>query len=198
MKKNIYILSIILLASTSAFSQGLFSISYDIGIPLSESAEFVGKTSFRGFGVEGRAFINDNLTYGGSFNWAVFYEEVGPQTWNGVGDEETATVYGTQYRYVNSFPLMATMHYYFGEWDETRVYLGGGIGAQKVDQRTDFGLYTVNVNNWRFGFAPEVGVMIPVNFNSSINLSAKYQYALKNGDGDAFSYLSFKVGIAFM
>lgn len=93
---------------------------------------------------------------------------------------------------------MGTLHYYFGEWDATRLYAGGGIGAQKIDQRTDMGLYTVNSNKWRFGLAPEVGVLIPINFNSSINLSAKYQYAVKVGDADAVSYLSFKIGFAFM
>jgi len=197
MKRIIYLISIITIFSSTAFAQGLFSISYDIGVPIGGTTDFIGQTSFRGFGVEGRGFITDNLTYGGSFNWAVFYEEAGPQTWEGVV-EETGTVYGKKYSYINSFPLMATMHYYFGEWDATRIYVGAGIGAQKVDQRTDFGLYTVNVNNWRFGMAPEVGVLIPVNFNSSINLSAKYQYALKNGDGDALSYLNFKIGLAFM
>lgn len=198
MKRIIYLFSFIILFSTSTFAQGLFSISYDIGLPIGGTSDFIGQTSFRGFGVEGRGFITDNLSYGGSFNWAVFYEEKGPEEWTEVGERGTGTVYGKQYRYINSFPLMATMHYYFGEWDATRLYLGGGLGAQKIDQRTDFGLYSENVNNWRFGVAPEVGVLIPINFNSSLNLSAKYQYAFKNGDGDAVSYLNFKIGFAFM
>ena len=84
MKRIIYILSIIALFSTSAYSQGMFSISYDIGLPIGETSNFIGNASFRGFGVEGRGFITDNLSYGGSFNWAVFYEETGPQTWEGV------------------------------------------------------------------------------------------------------------------
>ena len=196
MKRYIYIIAFLLITSSSAFAQGLFSISYDIGLPLGSTTDFIGAPSFRGFGVEGRGFITDNLSYGGSFNWAVFYEEFGPDQWNIEGD--TRTAYGKQYRYINSFPLMATMHYYFGEWDETRVYAGAGIGAQKIDQRMDFGLYTINDNKWRFGFAPEVGVLIPVNFNTSINLSAKYQYAVKAGDSDAVSYLNIKIGFAFM
>ena len=194
MKKSIYIITLLLI-SNYAFSQGMFSISYDISLPIGTTSDFIGATSFRGFGVEGRGFITDNLSYGGSFNWAVFYEEFGPQEWE---VDETGTAYGKQYRYVNSFPLMATLHYYFGEWDETRLYAGAGIGAQKIDQRTDFGLYTDNDNSWRFGFAPEVGVLIPINFNSNINLSAKYQYAVKSGDSDAVSYINFKIGFAFM
>ena len=197
MKRYIYIIALVIMASTSAFAQGLFSVTYDIGLPMGSTTDFIGAPSFRGFGIEGRAFITDNLTYGGSFNWAVFYEEFGPQEWTDE-EQETRTAYGKQYRYINSFPLMATMHYYFGEWDETRIYAGGGIGAQKIDQRTDVGIYTINSNKWRFGLAPEVGVLIPVNFNSSINVAVRYQYAVKAGDADAVSYLNFKIGLAFM
>ncbi len=197
MKKLILIIIATTFYSTGAFAQSLFGASYDISVPLGSTSDYIGNPSFRGFGVEARVFLGDNLTYGGSFNWAVFYEEIGPQEWDG-DIEETGTVYGTQYRYINSFPIMGTVHYYFGEWGATRPYIGGGLGAQKIDQRTDFGLYTDNKNKWRFGFAPEIGVLIPVNFNSSINLSAKYQYAVKAGDHESVSYLNFKIGLAFM
>lgn len=196
MKKYIYLTGILILFSQGAFAQGMFSVSYDIGVPMGGTSDFIGAASFRGFGVEGRGFITDNLSYGGSFNWAVFYEEFGPETYNVEGDSRTA--YGKQFRYINSFPIMGTLHYYFGEWDATRVYAGGGLGAQKIDERTDMGLYTVNKNKWRFGLAPEIGILIPISFGSSLNLSAKYQYAVKAGDHDAVSYLNFKIGFAFM
>lgn len=196
MRKYIYLIAVFTLISTGAFAQGMFSISYDIGLPLGGTAEYISQPSFRGFGLEGRGFITDNLSYGGAFSWAVFYEEVGPEEWTREGED--GTVYGKQYRYINSFPLMATMHYYFGEWNSTRLYAGGGIGANIINQRTDVGLYVVKDEKWRFGLAPEVGVLIPINFNSSLNLSAKYQYAVKAGDSDAVSYLSFKIGFAFM
>ncbi len=196
MKRNIYLSGIIILFSYGAFAQGMFGVSYDIGVPIGGTSDYIGAPSFRGFGIEGRGFITDNLSYGGSFNWAVFYEEFGPDEWN--VEDDTRTAYGKQFRYINSFPLMATMHYYFGEWDATRLYAGTGIGAQKIDRRTDLGLYTDNNHQWTFGFAPEIGVLIPVNFNSSINISAKYQYAVKADKQDAVSYLSFKIGFAFM
>jgi opacity protein-like surface antigen len=195
MRRIITFISIIILTASGTFSQGLLSVLYDIGVPMGETTDFIGATSFRGFGLEARSFINNNLSYGGSFNWAIFYEEFGPREWE---IEETGTAFGKQYRYINSLPLMATMHYYFGEWDAKRLYVGGGLGAQKIDQRVDFGLYTANHNSWRFGFAPEVGLLIPVNFNSKLNLSAKYQYAVKSGDYDAVSYLTFKIGFACM
>lgn len=197
MKRYIYLTGIIILFNTGAFAQGLFSVSYDIGLPIGGTTDYISAPSFRGFGVEGRGFITDNLSYGGSFNWAVFYEEFGPEEWPD-SENDSRTVYGKQYRYINSYPIMATMHYYFGEWDATRLYVGTGIGTQIIDQRTDLGLYSVNDKKWRLGFAPEVGVLIPISFGSSLNLSAKYQYAVKVGDSAAVSYLNFKIGFAFM
>lgn len=196
MKKYIYLIGLFTLINTGAFAQGMFGISYDIGVPVGGTTDYISQTSFRGFSMEGRGFITDNLSYGGSFSWAVFYEEVGPDQFE--EEDGTRTVYGKQYRYINSFPLMATMHYYFGEWDATRLYAGGGIGANIINQRTDVGIFVVKDEKWRFGLAPEVGVLIPVNFNSSLKLSAKYQYAVKAGDSDAVSYISFNIGFAFM
>ena len=195
MKKLIYITAICLLTSFGAKAQGMMSVSYDIGVPMGGTSDFIGQPSFRGFGLEGRVFIYDYLSYGGSFNWSVFYEEVEAQEWP---LEDGGTAYGKQYRYINSFPLMATMHYYFGEWNSTRLYAGTGIGTQKINQRRDVGLYTVEDRDWRFAIAPEIGVLIPVNYNSSLNISARYQYAAKTGKTDAVSYLSFKIGLAFM
>jgi opacity protein-like surface antigen len=195
MKKYIYILGFILI-SASSFGQGMFAVTYDIGLPVGNTSDFVSKASFRGFGIEARGFIYDNLSYGGSFNWAVFYEEFPAQEWNIDGD--TRTAYGRQFRYINTFPVMATIHSYFGEWDETRIYAGAGIGPQKIDQRTEVGLYSLDSNKWRFGLAPEVGILIPVNFNTSINLAVKYQHAFKAGDAESVSYLNFKIGFAYM
>ena len=199
MKRFIYTIAISLIAYTGAFAQGMFSISYDINVPVGSTSDFISNTSFRGFGIEGRSFVSDNISIGGSFNWTVFYQEDGPQEWSNIeGEDDTRTVFGKQFRYINSFPLMANAHYYFGEWDAIRPYLGVGIGTTRINQRLDFGLYQVNREKWRFGMAPEVGVLIPVNYNFSFNLSAKYQYAFKAGDNEEVSYLNFKIGFAFM
>jgi len=195
MKKYFYIIAFTLLSSAS-YGQSMFAITYDIGLPVGSTSDYISKASFRGFGMEFRGFLYDNLSYGASFNWAVLYEELPAQEWTIEGD--TRTAYGRQFRYINSFPIMATMHYYFGEWDETRFYAGAGIGPQKIDQRTEVGLYSLTSNKWRFGLAPEVGVLIPINFNSSLNLAVKYQYAVKAGDAESVSYLNFKIGFAYM
>jgi opacity protein-like surface antigen len=177
------------------FAQSMFSLTYDMSLPLGETSDYIGSFSARGFGIEGRSFLSDNISVGGSFGWHIFYESTGNQTF----EEDNLAVNGTQYRYINSFPLLVTGHYYTADDGDTRIYFGAGIGAVRVRQRTEMGLYAFENKSWTFGFAPEVGVLIPINFNNALNLAAKYQYALKAGDVDInVSYLSFKVGFAFM
>ncbi len=194
MRKLIF--SVIFSLSVSVVSaQSLFSITYDMSLPLGESADYLSKFSARGFGIDGRKFITDNISAGGSFGWHIFYESTGNQTF----EDGNLAVNGTQYRYINSFPIMVTGHYYTGDDGGTRIFFGAGVGTSRLIQRTEMGLYTVENKAWTFGFAPEVGVLIPYNFNNAINLSAKYHYAIKAGDLDLnVSYLTFKIGFVFM
>jgi hypothetical protein len=50
----------------------------------------------------------------------------------------------------------------------------------------------------RFGIYPEIGVFLPISLNTAVHLAVKYQYAFKAGDNEEVSYLSFKIGFAFM
>ena len=193
-----FILSIIIsvfLGTGTTLAQGLFSITYDIAIPLGSTGDFINASSFRGLTLEGRGFINDNLSVGGSVDWQVFYEEYQAQEWT----DGTKTVYGKQYRYINSVPIMATAHYYINDYeDNSQFYVGGGLGIVKIEQRTEFGTFGDDQQSWRFGFAPEVGVLLPINLKANVHLAVKYQFALKSGDYNEVSYLSFKIGLAFM
>ena len=65
------------------------------------------------------------------------------------------------------------------------------------------GIYEVDENNWHFGFAPEVGLLIPVG-EIAIMANAKYNYALSagqplgSGTDNSHSYMSFNIGLVFM
>ena len=61
----------------SAMAQSMFSITYDMSLPMGETSDYVGQFSARGFGFEGRSFLSDNTAIGGSFGWHVFYERLG-------------------------------------------------------------------------------------------------------------------------
>lgn len=191
--KYIFIILFSLL-SYSGFSQGLFALTYDISVPLGETSDYTGKTSFRGFGMEGKSFISNNVALGGSFAWQTFYESEGVQTIT----EGTTTVTGTPYKYINSFPFLVTGNYFLNNEDEVRAYFGGGLGMYHIIQRTDMGLYSVEDKNWHFGLAPEVGIIVPVGYSTSYFLvNLKYNYAFKANDSVNHSYLGINVGFAF-
>jgi opacity protein-like surface antigen len=202
--KKIILTAVIVAVSFGAYAQSMFGIHWDIGLPMGEmKSDYLGKASFRGFGLEGRWFVTDNLTVGRSFDWQVFYEEEGPDTFTEDVDfnnegSTPVTVYGRKYKYVNALPIMVTGYYHFGEDGDIRPYIGTGLGVSNMIQRTDLGLFTDENNTWNFALAPEIGVLIPLSFSTAITAGATYNLAFKSGNSLNYSWLTFKIGFAFM
>ena len=73
MKKLLIIVAV--LVSTSSFAQRSFwSFNYMMSFGTGEQKEYIESASFRGFGLDGRGFLTDNISIGGSFSWEVFNE----------------------------------------------------------------------------------------------------------------------------
>jgi opacity protein-like surface antigen len=192
--KNIKIKLLILILGLSAFftlsAQGRFGITYNTALPLGETSDYIGNFSFRGAGIEARWEVAQELYVGFNTSWNVFYESV-----SGSFTEGTRTLTGTQYRYLNSYPLMFTAFKGFGELGAFSPYAGLGIGGIKVDRRSEMGLWQHTENKWHFGLAPEIGTLIYTWGNFDILFSIRYNYAFKTGDTPAYSYLGINLGI---
>ncbi|MCD4735620.1 MAG: hypothetical protein K8R53_06220, partial [Bacteroidales bacterium] len=100
-------------------------------------------------------------------------------------------------RYINSYPFLVTAHYYLGDYDASRAFLGAGVGAYRIIQRTNVGIYGIEDKNWHFGISPEAGIILPVSFETSLFVSLKYNHAFKAKDTIDFSYFSLHVGFAW-
>ena len=192
-----YILTVLLSLLLSLGAKGQYwvtSVTYDIGIPTSDLKDFTGETSFRGVSFDGRRFLNDNVSVGLFLGWQVFKERKNDllSSLNG------AEIFGTRVDYVNTFPIMATGYYHFGEVDGIRPYAGAGIGTVRSLQRSEIGLFAFENNNWHFGFYPSVGVLIPVQYDFGFNVGVKYQYAVGGDNSIDYSYLSFNIGLMWM
>ena len=175
-------------------SQGLYTLNYTTAISTGKTADYISNMSFRGFTFDGRGFISDQVSIGGMFNWTTFYEKLAGESYT-VG---TATLTGTQYRYINAFPMLAEVHYYLStDENDTRVYLGGGIGAYKIVQRIDAGVLTKEYNNWHFGVSPEVGLLYPVGMDSQLNISFRYHYVFKASSTIDYSWFGLSLGFAW-
>ena len=191
-----YIITIVaaLLINALSYAQSLYSFDYTMSFGTGKTGDYIQNPSFRGITFEGRGFIDDNVSLGGLFTWSTFYESLSGETYT----QGTATLTGNQYRYINAYPMLFQAHYYMGNDDlEPRLYLGGGTGAYRINQRVDFGVYSVEERNWHFGFSPEVGLLVPVSFDSYLNVSFRYHYVLKAKDTIDHSWFGLSIGMAW-
>ncbi len=169
----------------------LWGISWNVGIPTSNTKDYTDKTSFRGAGLEGRKFVKPDLTLGLSFSWNVFNEKsFRTDPVESTGGE----ISGTQFRTLNIFPLLANIHKYWGYYGGLRPYIGLGAGAYIIENRRELGLFSLQETNWHFGVAPEVGILMPSGrFLGFFNV--RYNYTTSAGMTPEQSYLGFNVGL---
>jgi outer membrane protein W len=202
MKKNLLLLAAVVLgmglADVSKAQSNLTAISYEVSFPMSDTKDLINSTSFIGFMFDTRRFVQPNATIGLSVGLHVFDDKVDDEVIN-LGDifenERNIDVWGTQYRYINSWPIMVNAFYYLGDRrSQIRPYLGSGFGVFAARRRLDMGLTSLAETKWQFGFTPEVGFLYDMG-EVDFLVKANYNYGLKTGDVKALSY--FKVGIGF-
>ena len=192
MKKYIIVL-FLALAPIYLMAQGIYSMTYDMSYAVGSTGDYMGKASFRGATlIDARNFVSDDVSIGGSFSWHTFYEAE-----NGIFEDGNTTLTGQQYRYINSFPIMLTGHYYFGDGSTTTYYVGTGIGTVSYEERTEMGLFYSGNAKWHFGIAPQIGILIPMSATVDFHVSLKYNQTFKAGDYNANQYLTLSVGFAW-
>lgn len=192
-KYFLVVLAVSVLFLSTAYSQeGRFGLSYNTALPLGGTADFIGKYSWRGFGMEGRWEVSPQLFIGFNSSWNVFYD-----TESGTFTEDTRTLTGAQYRYLNSVPVMMTLLKSFGSSSSAIPYAGIGVGTIYSEARKEMGLWQVVSKGWQVGLAPEVGVLFPMAFGNDVFLSIRYNYGFKTSEIDAVSTLGINLGLLF-
>lgn len=200
-----------LLLTTDSLAQGkvLTTYTYNVAFPTGSTQDFVDRTSFRGLSIGGHWFRNPNLALSFTAGWNVFNERtdrlinvsLSDLSEVNVDTDAEGAISGQQFRYINSFPFVVGVEYYFGQEDDIQPYLGLGAGVYYTIQRLDIGLVTLKEDEFRFGFSQEAGVLIPVRHGTSLVLGARYDYAFNSGNtlGGKFdvTYLSAKIGVAY-
>lgn len=193
--KKIFISIIVVLFAVQSYAQESFwSMTYQTSIPMGETTDFASKMSFRGFGFEGRWFVDNNVSIGGSANWNVFYEKQDKKT----TELDNITLTGTHYNYINAFPFYANVAYYFNEGSYIRPYAAMNVGVIYSVYRKDIGLYTITDEPWKFGVAPEIGVLIETYGGANFTLNFRYNYGLESSNTDPLSYLGINLGVVWM
>jgi len=197
--KFIITLLLLLMIATSAFGQSkITALTYNVSIPDGDMKNYIDETSWRGFGFDGKWFVDGDrpLTLGIALAWHVFNE-----TTDGTIVLDQGALTGHQNRYVNSFPMMLTAHYYFGNRNQLWAYLGVGAGAYYMIQRFEIGVWAFEETHWHFGVVPEFGIQIPLS-EADFLINVKYNYAFASGEpiaGDPidWTYWGINVGLAY-
>jgi outer membrane protein W len=170
-----------------------FSVQYSIGFGTGDMSEFIEKTSWRGVSFEYRSFVTPNVGVGIESGVNTFYEKKDYATYT----EGTRSLSGTQYRYINTVPILAAVDYYFQPDAQINPFLGLGIGTIYNRRDLDMGLYTIEEEAWQFALRPELGVLFNVSEGLDLMLAAKYYAGFRGGDLDAQNYFTINLGLNF-
>jgi hypothetical protein len=197
--KHMIVIILVLLAAVNALGQSkITAFHYDISLPDQGTKDFIDETSWLGFGFDGRWFVNADVpvTLGIALGWHVFDKETSETI---VFDNGALS--GHQHRYLNSFPIMLTGHYYFGDKERLWAFVGAGVGTYCIIQRFEVGVFAFEETNWHFGVYPEVGLQIPLQ-EVDLFVSARYNYAFEAGEslsGQAkdYNYWGINLGFAY-
>jgi outer membrane protein W len=177
------ILALALVFISSGYSQkqqwyGAFT--YSVSIPAGDTKERIDEISWRGIGLDYRYMMNPNITVGLYFGWNVLYER--KQEANELETDPPGAIYGTQDNTINSFPIMASVHYYLGERKSIRPYIGLNAGGFIMLQEYAIGIFLWQNDQWQWGIAPEAGVVIPVERDFGVIVNGKYNMAFTGED----------------
>lgn len=193
--KKIFISIIVVFVALHSFGQESFwSMTYQMAVPTGDTKNFTDKMSFRGFGIEGRWFVDNNVTLGGGALWNVFYEKQDKVT----TELENVTLTGTHYNYINAFPFFVNAAYYFNEGSYVRPYAAMNAGVIYTMYRKDVGLYRIEDDPWKFGVAPEIGVLIETYGGANFTVNFRYNYGLETNDTDPLSYFGINLGVVWL
>jgi len=193
MRMSWVLVALLLVVPSRAVAQDvLWTVTYGPTVPSGDTKQFVDiGTAWRNLGLEARKVMSENTTIGLAFGWNVFATKSG-QLLNFRGVD----VSGEQFRYINSFPMLLTGHYYFAQPGAIRPYVGAGVGAYYAEERLEIGLVALTADAWHFGLAPEAGLIVPIGWRARALLQARYNWALKANNIE-HTYWGFNVGFVF-
>lgn len=194
MKKYSIAIALFLSALALSGQDVIWKLTYDVGIPFGDTKEFTDKVSWRGMGLDVDRFVSDNAAIGLSFAWSTFFEKESDSYY----ERDRLLIHGTQQRYINNIPLLARFSYYM-DAELLEPFVSLGVGTVWQEARREIGLWAFSDSYWQFALAPEIGVVLPVNF-SYVTAKVRYTHGFQTDGGDGaptLSYLTVGVGIAW-
>jgi len=183
----------LLLPTSGALGQSaLTSLSWDPSFPAGQTRDFIGKFTWRSFGMDVKGFMTPQFTMGASFDWRLFNEVT-----DKLIEIEDGHASGVQTRRLYAIPVLLTSHYYFRSFKDYPnyiPYIGGGAGAYWIEEKLEIGVYTMKQKAWNFGLCVELGTLFQFSYGYAL-LRFKYNYAFESEDIAPVSWWSVGIGI---
>ncbi|MGO8971121.1 MAG: hypothetical protein ACLQDQ_16300 [Myxococcaceae bacterium] len=202
----------VLLASVSAAAQTYYtgdtpstqptnfygSVQYQFGIPIGNTYNYISDVEWRGIGLDLDWMVKPTISIGVALGWNVFYQNTTKLITYLPGQSKPGfAVYGNQDRSFNFFPLLADFRFLPKLKNGVRPFLGLGIGAYITTQQLGIGLSSFSTTQCQFGVAPELGVLIPIDAGSGVQLSTRYNMAFKSGGIPFEQWLGIYLGFVW-
>jgi hypothetical protein len=198
MKTIASLLLLVLALGGDAYAQEYwFGLEYNTALPSGNLADFTGGWSWRGASFGGGRMVSENTSVGVWVGWHVM-NEVSAETVGFRGAEDNLDFTGTQYRYLNSFPIMVNGHWYGGTIGRLRPYVGLNAGVYYIERRVEVGLFAFDEDRWHLGFAPELGVTFRIGWRARALFNARFNWAASAGNSGDITYWNLGFGLAWM
>jgi hypothetical protein len=195
MKYILALLAIVIFASSAHAQFGIGMLTYDISVPLDEMKYFIDKTSWTGFGVEGRKLIRDQISGGFSWHFNTFSERTDESIYL---DDRLIT--GDQERTLRIYPILITWHYYFANVRARPrfiPYAGIGVGVFYINRRITVETNLYQRTSWQLGLVPELGCFTLFSEDLALVTTVKYNHAFETSNSHAYNYWGVNIGIAY-
>jgi opacity protein-like surface antigen len=144
--------------SISNRGHSIFALSWSVGVPVGTVTEFTGDSTPRGLDMQGRFFLTDFLSIGGTFSWNHFFQKRPGQTYQ--FPDGSGALTGTFYNTTEVFSLLGNVHLYPRPRGFLLPFVGIGLGTTSVTYDLQLVDLHQRVNGWYFGVSPEVGFAV--------------------------------------
>jgi hypothetical protein len=191
---SILIFFFLIITAPAAAQKHIFIPQYSVSFPLSETHDFISKTSFRGFTFDYKYLFAPGVSCGVSTGWYAFYQETASDTYT---TSDGASFSGKQFRYLNSVPILLTISYFDNPDSKLSPFAGLAFGATYNRQDVAMGTYSTQADPWHFTLAPEMGLMMHVEPGLGVYLSARYNTNFETETLSAQSYVGLNAGVFF-
>jgi len=176
-------------------SQFFIAGGWDMTQPTGSSAEFANVFGVQSASLQLRYQGQGRASFGGLIAW---------QSWSAKNDhtstEGSVTIGGTQARGVYINPIYARAQFALfdiraaSSHKKPVPYAAMNFGGAHMVRRVDIGISSLTEDSWHWGFAPELGVEIPLSRLVAI-AGVRFNYLVASGEGPEQLYFTFTLGV---